>query len=69
MDYFKEWINNIIYGLDPKRVRIRRHHVTRYSLGRVRDFKSGCVAGIAGMLVTTLVLLDLSGHSVVRCFH
>jgi hypothetical protein len=48
MDYFKEWINNLLYGLDPKRMRMERHHIVRYSLGRVRDFKSGCVASIAG---------------------
>eukprot|EP00529_Nitzschia_sp_RCC80_P017449 CAMPEP_0113453550 /NCGR_PEP_ID=MMETSP0014_2-20120614/7412_1 /TAXON_ID=2857 /ORGANISM="Nitzschia sp." /LENGTH=834 /DNA_ID=CAMNT_0000344941 /DNA_START=35 /DNA_END=2539 /DNA_ORIENTATION=- /assembly_acc=CAM_ASM_000159 len=48
MDYFKQYMNNLIYGLSPKRIRVERHHVVRYSLGRVRDFKSGCVAGIAG---------------------
>jgi len=47
MVYFKSWLSNTtqIGGL-----RFRRHGSTMYALGRVRDFKGGCLSSIYGCL-------------------
>jgi len=50
MDYFKVWWNNISSALERKGLHVRRHQVTRYSLGRVQTFPQGIVAGITGFL-------------------
>jgi len=51
MDYFKAWWNNVSSLLVTRnRFQLRRHHVTRYSLGRVQTLPQGMLAGITGFL-------------------
>jgi len=45
MEYFRAWLRNAnaLAG-----VNFRRHAITTYALGRVRDFKGGIVSGLCG---------------------
>jgi len=47
MNPFRKWLQNhkAVGGL-----RFRRHAVTTYALGRVRDFRGGCIASICGFI-------------------
>ena len=45
MTYFRSWIRNTVALAG---VNFRRHAITTYALGRVRDFKGGVVSGICG---------------------
>jgi len=46
MDYFKHWIRNVSSAVDRYALRIERHRVTTFGLGRVRTFAQGMIAGI-----------------------
>ena len=45
MSYFKSWVQN---ATTVAGVNFRRHGITMYALGRVRDFKGGCLSSIYG---------------------